>query len=261
MLSGSRSSRSHSRSNSIRTRIETWTVGSCRILFVIVTLVVIPLEQGLKLSGRTSTLLKTLPHSRSNSIRTRIETALQGDFRLPGRNSRSNSIRTRIETDWRDGKATPAGGYSRSNSIRTRIETAYVASSIGSGRSTLVVIPLEQGLKHRVLAPQPCPQNHHSRSNSIRTRIETAVCGSCSCWLFFSYSRSNSIRTRIETPDRPPCRWGQVRTLVVIPLEQGLKHKCLVNPEPWYCTLVVIPLEQGLKQRDRRLSRCGAKLS
>ena len=63
--------------------------------------------------------------------------------------------------------------------------------------ATLVVIPLEQGLKpvHPTLEGACIA---YSRSNSIRTRIETQYAPRGSDMTY--NSRSNSIRTRIETP-------------------------------------------------------------
>ena len=93
---------------------------------------------------------------------------------------------------------TSGGGDSRSNSIRTRIETIQVHVIGVAAWSSLVVIPLEQGLK--------------------RTRLHRS-------------GQSN-------------------QSLVVIPLEQGLKQKERGEDMKLPKSLVVIPLEQGLKPRD-----------
>ena len=114
-------------------------------------------------------------------------------------------------------------------------------------RLTLVVIPLEQGLKLKSYTEKEHLWHVHSRSNSIRTRIETyrdvrdAYC--------LDYSRSNSIRTRIETCSRVIFQTWCWPTLVVIPLEQGLKHGMHKHRQSsGDISLVALPLEQGLKR-------------
>ena len=115
--------------------------------------------------------------------------------------------------------------------------------------TTLVVIPLEQGLKrgsislltYRVATLVVIPLEQGLKPDNLHKRREVA-----------DNSRSNSIRTRIETlryGDTPRQGFWPQRTLVVIPLEQGLKPSMI--PQVLYRenpTLVVIPLEQGLKR-------------
>ena len=137
--------------------------------------------------------------------------------------SRSTSIRTRIETELGRSQLRFPASISRSTSIRTRIETLLCGQTEKAHYFSLVVLPLEQGLKRygsyyvlglftESLVVLPLEQGLKLTSKSLPSSVKP----------------SSLVVLPLEQGLKPPFQFSAVYilalSLVVLPLEQGLKH-------------------------------------